>query len=191
MVDDDFANRADRQGTIQRRGGAFAGNIAQRDSQASVTVGEESVKVSTQFTRRNITSSQIEARHFARAGGKKLTLNLSRGIEIAAQPALVLARFFIEPRVLECDGDIGTKRGKHALMFRGESVRVRAFQIENTDETVLDETRHNKFRTRFHPGFAPDVPGIVGDVVDAEDAAFSRSRTRYALVKRHSAAHQD
>jgi hypothetical protein len=63
-------------------------------------------------------------------------------------------------------------------MFRGERVRFRAFQIENTDETVLDEKRHNKFRTRFHTGFAPDVPGIFGDVVDAKDAAFSGGRSR-------------
>src|SRR2546426_10911210 len=130
MVDNDLANRADRQGTIQRRGGAFAGNIAQRESQASLPVGEEIVKVATQFTRRNITSSQIEARHFAGASRKKLTLNLSCGIEIAAQPALVFPRLFIEPRILDCDNDIETKRVKHALRFRGKSDRFCDFRIK-------------------------------------------------------------
>src|SRR5260370_17292850 len=117
MVDNDLANRADRQRTIQRRGGAFAGNIAERESQASLPVGEEIVKVATQFTRRNITSSQIEARHFARAGGKKLTLNLSRGIQIAAHPALVLPRSFLEPRVLLVVGTIATNLRSHPPLF--------------------------------------------------------------------------
>src|SRR5437870_2396048 len=69
-------------------------------------------------------------------------------------------------------------------MFHGEGMRAGALEVENADQAVLHEQRHNDFRARVNTGFAADVAGIFTDVVDAQDAALSGSRTRKAFVKR-------
>ena len=76
-------------------------------------------------------------------------------------------------------------------MFQGERVRLRALQIENTDEAVLHEKRHDKFGTRFHAGLTADVTRIFGDVIDPQDAAFSGGSAREAMVKREAKARRN
>src|SRR5205807_8811410 len=73
-------------------------------------------------------------------------------------------------------------------MFHGEGMRAGALEVENADQAVLHEQRHNDFRARVNTGFAADVAGIFTDVVDAQDAALSGSRTRKAFVKRDARA---
>src|SRR6266550_508595 len=59
-------------------------------------------------------------------------------------------------------------------------MRFRALQIENTDEAVLYEKRHDEFGTR-----------IFGDVIDPQDAAFSGGSAREAMMKREAKARRN
>ena len=60
-------------------------------------------------------------------------MNFPGGIQIGAQAALVLKRFFIEPRVFERDGHVGAQSGEHALVLQREGVWLRALEVKNTD----------------------------------------------------------
>src|ERR1700704_1341265 len=70
-------------------------------------------------------------------------------------------------------------------------MRFRALQIENTDEAVLYEKRHDKFGTRFHAGLTADVTRIFGDVIDPQDAAFSGGGACEAMMKREAKARRN
>ena len=107
MIDDDFTNGADRQGAIERRCGAFAGNITERESQPAFAVGKKIVEISAQGARGYIGRREIEPGNFAGAGGKELALDFARGIELAPKPPLAFPRVLIEPRILKCDGHVG------------------------------------------------------------------------------------
>src|ERR1700756_736900 len=81
VIDNDLANRADCQRTIERSASAFSGNIAQRHGQAALAVRKKVVKIAAELASGDIRRRQIEARHFAGAGREKLPLNLPGGIE--------------------------------------------------------------------------------------------------------------
>src|SRR2546429_8916686 len=70
-------------------------------------------------------------------------------------------------------------------------MRFRALQIENTDEAVLYEKRHDEFGKRFHAGLAANVTRIFGDVIDPQDAAFSGGSAREAVMKREAKARRN
>ena len=67
-------------------------------------------------------------------------------------------------------------------------MRFRALQIENTDEAVLYEKRHDEFGTRFHAGLTANITRIFGDVIDPQDATFSCGSAREAMMKREAKA---
>ena len=70
-------------------------------------------------------------------------------------------------------------------------MRFRALQIENTDEAVLYEKRHDEFGTRFHAGLTADITRIFGDVIDPQDATFSCGSAREAMMKREAKARRN
>src|SRR5882672_2700234 len=76
-------------------------------------------------------------------------------------------------------------------MLRREGVRNGALEIQNADEPVLQEKRNNEFGARFYAALAANVAGIVGDVIDAEDAALAGSSSGQALMKRELHASLD
>jgi len=76
-------------------------------------------------------------------------------------------------------------------VFQGERVRLRALQIENTDEAVLHEKRHDKFGTRFHAGLNSGCNADFGDVIDPQDAAFSGGGACEAMMKREAKARRN
>ena len=76
-------------------------------------------------------------------------------------------------------------------MFQREGMRPRALEVENADQAVLHEQRHNDFRARINTGFATDIARIFIDVVDPQDAALSGRHARKASVKRDARACRD
>ncbi len=95
VIDDDFSNGADRQGAVQCRRSAFARNIAERKTKTADAVRKKVVEISPQGPRWNVSSREIEARHFPGAGRQKLALDFPRGIEIVPKLPFVLPGLFI------------------------------------------------------------------------------------------------
>src|SRR5438034_664076 len=69
-------------------------------------------------------------------------------------------------------------------MFQGERVRLRAFEIENSDETVAQQKRHNQFRTCHDTVITVEVTRIFRDVINPENASLARSRSGEPFVQR-------
>src|SRR6266850_4279327 len=191
VLGDKFPDRADRQGAVKSCGGAFAGNIAEREAQAALSVGKEVIKISAEVASRDVGSREIETGHFAGAGGKELALDFPGAVHFVPEPPFTLPRLFVEARVLERDGNVRAQGDEHTLVLCSEGVRDGAFQIENADEPVLQEKRNNEFGASFHAAFAANVAGIIGDVIDAEDAALAGSSPGEALMKRELRASRD
>src|ERR1700674_2523073 len=87
MPDDVLAQDADGQRAEERGGGAFAGNIAENEGEAALSVGKKIVEIAAELARGTITGGQVEARDFAPAGRKKLALNFARVIELVLEAA--------------------------------------------------------------------------------------------------------
>src|SRR5258706_2631611 len=150
MLDNVLAHSANRQRTEQGGRGAFAGHVAEGDSEAAFAVRKKIVEIAAQLARGAVTGGQVEAGDFASAAGKKLALNFSRSSEIVMQAALSFAGFFVQAGVFERDGNVRGKRGEHALVLRGECVRFRTFQVQNANLTILYQERNDKFGANGH-----------------------------------------
>src|SRR5260370_29976696 len=119
-MDGGLLKGGDRRGAVKCRRSAFARNIAERKTKTADAVRKKIVEISSQSPRWNVSSREIEARHFPGAGRQKLALDFPRGIEIVPKLPFALARFFIEPGGFQLDGYIGAKSGQHAFVFQGE-----------------------------------------------------------------------
>src|SRR5713226_6851450 len=62
-------------------------------------------------------------------------------------------------------------------------MRLRALEIENSDEAVAQKKRHDEFGTRLHAGLTVDVARILRNVIDPEAAALTRGRSGEPLVQ--------
>ena len=68
-------------------------------------------------------------------------------------------------------------------MLRGESMRLCTLQIENPNQPVLHQERHNQLRTDFHTGLTSNVAGIFAHVMDAQGASLACGRSGKALME--------
>src|SRR6266403_443159 len=178
MSDHVLAEYADGERAVERGSGAFAGNVPEREAETALAIGEEIVKITPQFVPGNI----------ARAVRKEAALNLARHVEILLETKLRVARFLIEAGVFERDGDIGAQRGKHALVLQSEGVGLRAFKIENSDEPVAQQKRHDELGTHLNAALAADVARIIRDVIDSQNTPLACGRSREPLVERYARA---
>src|SRR5262249_51859864 len=117
------------------------GDVAESESEPAFAIGNEVVKVSAEFTGGSVAGSEVDARDFAGAGGKQLTLDFAGSVQVAEQPLLVFARLLIEAAVFEVDGDVGAEGSEQALVLGGKRVSLGACEVENADEGVAEEKR--------------------------------------------------
>src|SRR6266403_383955 len=188
MSDHVLAEYADGERAVERGSGAFAGNVPEREAEPALSIGEEIVKITPQFVRGNICRGEVQTGNFARAVRKQAALNLARHVEILLETKLRVARFLIEAGVFERDGDIGAQRGKHALVLQSEGVGLRAFKIENSDEPVAQQKRHDELGTHLNAALAADVARIIRDVIDSQNTPLACGRSREPLVERYARA---
>ncbi len=73
-------------------------------------------------------------------------------------------------------------------MFQGERVKLRALEIENANQAVLHEQRHDQLGTSFQASAAANVTRVARDVIDAQDTPLARSRSGESLVQRDAQA---
>src|SRR5258706_16144489 len=125
MLDDVLAHSANRQRTEQGGRGAFAGHVAEGDSEAAFAVRKKIVEIAAQLARGAVTGGQVEAGDLAGAAGKKLALNFSRSSEIVMQAALSFAGFFVQAGGFARDGNVRGGRGGRGPGLPGEFRRLR------------------------------------------------------------------
>src|SRR5580700_12139291 len=82
--------------------------------------------------------------------GKELALDFASRVEIILETKFILTRFLVKPRVFQCHRNEGRQSRKHALVFRREGVRLRAFKVEHADQAVLQEKRNDEFGPRIN-----------------------------------------
>src|SRR5260370_8006878 len=113
-MDGGLLKGGDRRGAVKCRRSAFARNIAERKTKTADAVRKKIVEISSQSPRWNVSSREIEARHFPGAGRQKLALDFPRGIEIVPKLPFALASFFIDPRLFHPHDSIVPKRRQHS-----------------------------------------------------------------------------
>src|SRR5260370_40757460 len=153
MLDGVLAHAAEGERAEKSGGGAFAGDVTERDGEAALSVGKKIVEIAAQFAGGTIAGGQSESGNFASSARKQLALNLTRGGQLVVKTALALTGFFVEARVFEGDGHIGGERGEHAFVLGGERVGLRAFQVQNADQPVLHQKWNDQFRANRYAGF--------------------------------------
>jgi hypothetical protein len=114
---------------------------------------------------------------------EKLALNDASGVEVALKVLLAGPGLFVEARIFESDGDEGAEDFEHALVLVGEGVHLGAFQIEDADETILQEERDDQFGAHVVAVRELDVTLVLADVGDTDRAAVTCAETGDALVE--------
>src|SRR5260370_1207030 len=137
------AQHTDGERAIERSGSAFAGNVTEREAETAFAVGQEIVEVASQFARGNVGRGEVEPGNLARAVGKQASLDFASHVQILLKTELRVACFLIEARVFQRDGDIGAERLKHAFMFGRECMGLDAFEVEDADEAIAQQKRHD------------------------------------------------
>src|SRR5260370_2422153 len=193
MLDGVLAHAAEGERAEKSGGGAFAGDVTERDGQAALSVGKKIVEIVAQFAGGTIAGGQIESGNFARSARKKVARNLPRGGQLVVKTAFALPGLFVEARVFERDGHIGGERGEHAFVLGGERVGLRAFQVQNADQPVLHQKRNDEFRANRYTGFdfAAEKARILERVGDADGAALARGGAGESLVEGNAHARGD
>src|SRR5215831_10024388 len=102
---DVLAQDPDRERAEERCGSPFAGDVAENESQPSVTVRKKIVEIAAEFARRNVGRGDIEAGDLTRSARQKLPLNFARGVEFTEETLFVAACLLVHTRIFERDGD--------------------------------------------------------------------------------------
>ena len=88
--------------------------------------------------------------------GQQADLQLTCGVEILFESAFVLAHAFVQPCVLERDGDVGRQRDEHLLVLLRKSVVLGALESDHADLAVLEDQRNTEFAA--HLDLVPALP---------------------------------
>ena len=186
-----LAKSADGERGIESGGGAFAGNIADRDSEAAAAVGRKIVEVAGELAGWNVSDREVEARERALPLRQELALNLTCGVEVFLELGAAFLGFRVEPRIFKCDSDVGAEDVEKAFVFGGEGVKARAFKVQDADEALVEQQRDDQFRADIFAVGKFDVARIEADVIHANRAALSGGVTSDALTKRQLNTHRD
>ena len=171
MLDHVPAQDADGERAVESGGGGLAGHVARGHAQPAVAVGEEVEDVAAELPRRHIADGDVEPGHPRGRLRQQPPLDVAGHFHVHLQAALILADFFVQPGVLEGDGDVGGQGGEHLLVLLGESVVLGAFEIQHADEAVLDHQGHHQLGVDVDGVAAGDVARVEVDVGDAHRLA--------------------
>src|ERR1700722_9735353 len=118
--------------------------------------------------------------------GKELPLDFASCVEIILETKFILPRFLVEPCVFQCHRNEGRQSRQHALVFRREGARLRAFKVEHADEAVLQEKRNDELGPRSDAGLATYITRIAEHVVHADGAPLGGCGSGQASVERQT-----
>src|SRR3989442_13302480 len=139
MLDGVFAKNANSQRGEESGGSALAGDVAKGPRQGAFAGGKKVVEFAAELTRRSVASAEIEPGNFARARGQEPELNLTSGVKVLLEAALVFAGLFEEAGGLQSHGDVGAESLEQGVAFGCERARLGALKGKGADEAVLEE----------------------------------------------------
>src|ERR1700676_2179914 len=117
---------------------------------------------------------------------KKVALDFASRVEVILETKFILPGLFVEPRVFQRHGNERRQRRKHALVFRCEGVRLRAFKVEHADKAVLQEKRNDELGPRIDAGRATYVARIAEHVVHPDGAPLGGCGSGQTSVERQT-----
>ncbi len=175
--------QAAHQAAVERRGGAFAADIAHGDDGLAAALLEDIVDVAGDFARGAQADGGVEAGDFGLGVGEEDALQFARRFEIFLHAALALRELGVEARVFDGAGDLRRKQGEGAHVIVAEVADAVAFEIHHADHAVLHDQRHGDLGADI--GVGGDVARIFVGVVDADDFARFGGGAGEALAERN------
>src|SRR5258706_5307572 len=156
------AKNSRRNGSVQRRGAAFAADVPERDAQLLRAVGKKIVQVAAHLPRGKNPCGDVQPKIEGGHGTQQRVLQALRSREFALHARFIAGQLFVQARVFQRNRKMRAQDHERLYVVLGEIIRLRALEIQHAHHAPLVNQGDRKFGSRF--GIHHEVARILRDV---------------------------